>query len=106
MNYPELESCINQFRDEQIQAMLHGGGAVPRSLEKHSHYKKDVSHLQMVDVYRVIDLWEIKHPALQHALKKVMAAGKRGAKDEAKDVQEAIDSLERWKQMQTEDGKA
>ena len=76
----------------------------PPSAAEYGHYKKDVSHLQMIDVYRVIDLWEIKHPALQHALKKVLAAGKRGAKDEAKDVQEAIDSLERWKQMQSEDG--
>lgn len=74
--------------------------------QKHSHYKKDVRHLDMVDVYRVIDLWEIKHPALQHALKKVLAAGKRGAKDEDKDVQEAIDSLERWKEMQAEDAKS
>ena len=83
MNYPDLDPSV-----------------------KHGHYKKDVRHLDMVDVYRVIDLWEIKHPALQHALKKVLAAGKRGAKDEDKDVQEAIDSLERWKEMQAEDAKS
>ena len=37
------------------------------------------------------------------ALKKVLAAGKRGAKDDAKDVQEAIDSLQRWQVMREED---
>ncbi len=70
---------------------------------KHAHYMKDVRHLEVVDVYRVIDLFQVAHPALQHAVKKVLAAGQRGAKDEAKDVQEAIDSLERWKAMRTED---
>lgn len=70
---------------------------------KHSHYKKDVSRLETLDVYRVIDLFEVTHPALQHALKKILAAGKRGAKDDARDVQEAIDSLERWQEMRNED---
>lgn len=70
---------------------------------KHSHYFKDVSHLKYIDVYRVIDLWEIKDPCIQHALKKVLSGGKRGAKDEARDIQEAIDSLERWKAMREED---
>ena len=69
---------------------------------KYGHYFKDVSHLNKVDVYRVIDLWQITDPALQHALKKVLAAGKRGAKNQAQDVDEAIDSLVRWKEMQAE----
>lgn len=60
---------------------------------KHSHYFKDVSHLKLIDVYRVIELWEVKDPCIQHALKKLLVAGKRGAKDEAKDIQEAIDTL-------------
>lgn len=69
----------------------------------HDHYKKDVRHLDMIDVYRVIELFEVTHPALQHALKKVLCAGDRGAKDWEKDVQEAIDSLNRALQMRAED---
>lgn len=69
----------------------------------YDHYKKDVRHLDMIDVYRVIDLFEVTHPALQHALKKVLCAGDRGAKDWEKDVQEAIDSLNRALQMRAED---
>ena len=69
---------------------------------KHGHYFKDVSHLKKIDVYRVIDLWEITDPALQHALKKVLAAGKRGAKNQMQDVSEAIDSLARFQDMQAE----
>ena len=69
---------------------------------KYGHYFKDVSHLKKIDVYRVIDLWEITDPALQHALKKVLAAGKRGAKNQLQDVAEAIDSLVRFQDMQAE----
>ena len=71
--------------------------------EKFPQYHKDVSHLKTVDVYRLIRLWEISDPELQHALKKILAAGQRGAKSTAQDVQEAIDSLVRWKQIQDED---
>lgn len=70
---------------------------------KHSHYSRDVSHLQSIDVYRVIELFGVRHAALQHALKKVMAAGQRGAKNVDQDVQEAIDSLTRWQAMRAED---
>ncbi|HWV45052.1 MAG TPA: hypothetical protein VN039_03320 [Nitrospira sp.] len=70
---------------------------------KHSHYKKDVEHLHMVDVYRVLALYDVTDPALQHAIKKLLVAGGRGAgKDVSQDIQEAIDSLERWKDMQME----
>lgn len=71
---------------------------------KHSHYHKDVSHLKTIDVYRVMELWGITSPPLQHAVKKLMVPGGRGAgKDMAKNVQEAIDSLIRWQEMQVED---
>ena len=71
----------------------------------HDHYKKDVSHLDMIDVYRVLELFNVTHPALQHAAKKILAARGRGAKDWEKDVQEAIDSLNRALEMRQEDGK-
>lgn len=74
--------------------------------EKFPQYHKDVSHLKSVDVYRIIRLWEIWDPELQHALKKILAAGQRGAKSTAQDVQEAIDSLVRWQQIQDEDSLA
>lgn len=72
--------------------------------EKHSHYKKDVRHLKFIDVYRVLDLYEVADAAIAHAVKKLLVAGGRGAgKDIAQDIDEAIDSLQRWKQMQKED---
>lgn len=70
---------------------------------EHGHYFHDVRHLEFIDVYRVCQLFGVEHPALQHALKKVIAAGKRGAKSSEQDAQEAIDSLERYLAMEEED---
>lgn len=70
--------------------------------EKYPHYYKKVPG-EYIDVYRVIDLFEISDPCIQHAIKKLLAAGKRGAKDTQKDVREAIVSLERWQEMREEE---
>lgn len=72
-------------------------------MNKHNHYYKDVSKLQSIDVYRVLSLFNVSDPCIQHATKKLLVAGGRGAgKDITQDIQEAIDSLERWKEMQIE----
>ena len=70
---------------------------------KHRVYKKDVSHLKIVDVYRVLELFDVKSHAVGHAIKKLLLSGDRGAKDEAQDIQEAIDSLVRYQEMKNED---
>jgi len=70
--------------------------------KKHAHYFKDVSHLQQIDVYAILKMFDVTDPCVQHAVKKLLVAGGRGAKDTGKDIQEAIDTLERWKEMQVE----
>lgn len=65
----------------------------------HPHYFKDVSYLDYIDVYRVLDLFEVTNPAVAHAVKKLLVAGNRGTKDQDKDIQEAIDSLLRYQEM-------
>lgn len=71
--------------------------------KKHSHYFKDVSKLRQIDVYRVLELFAVSDPCIQHAAKKLLVAGGRGAgKSIEKDIQEAIDSLIRWQEMQKE----
>lgn len=88
---PQEES----LNDKVVSA--EGGG------QKHSHYKKDVSHLEFIDVYRVLDLFEVESHAVGHAIKKLLCSGQRGAKDKAQDIQEAIDSLNRELDMMRED---
>lgn len=71
---------------------------------KHSHYYKDVTHLETIDVYRVLKLFNVTDPCLQHAVKKLLVAGGRGAgKDINRDIQEAIDTLKRFQEMDEED---
>ena len=73
------------------------------SEQKHNHYFKDVSNLKFIDVYRVLDLFNVVNPCIQHAIKKLLCAGTRGVKDERKDIEEAVSSLVRCLEMQTED---
>jgi hypothetical protein len=69
----------------------------------HAHYYKDVSHLQKVDVYRVLELYNVTNPCVQHAVKKLLCAGGRGAKGTERDLIEAIDSITRALDMIAED---
>lgn len=71
-------------------------------MQKHSHYFRDISHLDKIDIYRFCELFGVTGP-LEHALKKITCAGKRGAKDEIKDLNEAIDSIKRRIEMLEED---
>jgi hypothetical protein len=73
-------------------------------MSEFGHYFKDVQHLEKIDVYRVLELFEVTDPAIQHAVKKLLCAGKRGAKDGMKDMQEAIASINRKLEMMDEDG--
>lgn len=106
------ESSIQQLRDmvalkrndDKTEAFetkeMCGGGSKP----KHSHYKKDVSHLNVIDPYRIADLYDL-HPCADHIMKKSLCAGKRGHKDLLRDIQDIIDTAERWKEMIEEDNR-
>lgn len=76
----------------------------PKTSRKHSHYYKPVTGLPHVDVYRVLQLFNVTDPCLQHAVKKLLVAGGRGGgKDITRDIQEAIDTLARWQEMRREE---
>ena len=86
--------------------MMEQGGNCGQQLasRKHSHYFKDVSHLNEVDVYRVLKLFNVSDPCLQHGIKKLLVAGGRGAgKNIEQDLREAVDSIHRALQMIAED---
>jgi hypothetical protein len=72
----------------------------------YSHYYKPIPPgVEYVDVYRVLELFDVSNPAIQHAVKKLLVAGGRGHKDLEKDVREAIVSLTRWVEMREEEKK-
>lgn len=77
---------------------------LPENKAKNRHYYKNVAHLSEVDVYRVLELFEVTDPCIQHAVKKLLVTGGRsGGKDRAADVRDVIYSLERWQEMRMED---
>lgn len=67
---------------------------------KHSHYYKDVSGLKQIDIYMILRLYSVTDPCIGHAVKKLLVAGGRGAKDRSQDVQEAIDTLNRYNEIE------
>jgi hypothetical protein len=74
--------------------------------KKYPHYYKRVpldpntgnGHTHL-DIYQVLEMWDVFSPAAQHAVKKIFCAGERGAKDMRKDINEAIISLQRQLEM-------
>lgn len=66
-------------------------------------YFKSVRHLDVIDVYRVLDLFGVTDHALGHAAKKILLCGVRtGGKNEMQEIIEARDTLNRWIEMQAE----
>lgn len=71
------------------------------SKQPDAHYKQTFKGIKL-DPYRVLDVYGITHPAQQHAIKKLLRAGK-SVKTQRQDVEEVILSLQRWLQMMAED---
>ena len=66
-------------------------------------YIVDISKYNKLDIYRILSLYNVTNPCLQHAIKKLLCAGKRGSKNFLQDCNEAILSLQRLLEMQGED---
>jgi len=60
-----------------------------------SKYHREIKSGVFVDVYDVLLAFGVTNPAMQHALKKMLAPGQRGVKDTIQDMKEAIQSIER-----------
>lgn len=85
---PTEETTGEDEQDEQI---------------KHRHYFKPVTGYDYIDIYRVLRMWGVVDHEIGHAVKKLLNAGQRGAKDKRQDLKEAIDTLERMIAILDED---
>lgn len=72
--------------------------ASPLALQ-YPHYYKPTKGQEFVDVYSILSMWNVTDHAIAHAIKKLLAAGQRGAKDKLKDKREAIVSIQRSIEM-------
>ena len=91
------------LREEQEKISDHAKAMQQASGEAYNRefnrYFKDVSNLNAIDVYKVLELFGVRSHAIGHAIKKLLVAGARGAKDEKQDVSEAIAALKRHLEM-------
>lgn len=81
-------------KDEQ-ECDCCGQKGVERGEDKPNPYTRSVHDYDTIDVYDVLNLYEVHDPAVVHAVKKLLCAGKRGTKDYLTDLQEAQSSLAR-----------
>jgi hypothetical protein len=58
-------------------------------------YKREIKPGVFIDVYDVIDCYEVTSGPLQHALKKILAPGQRGHKTYEQDLIDILSSVER-----------
>jgi hypothetical protein len=86
-NGPTGEHYMNKYQRKLTKPTY-----VQRSVDG-NEIEEDV----IIDVYDVLDAFNVSNPATAHAIKKLLCTGSRGAKDWETDLQEAIDSLERAK---------
>lgn len=57
-----------------------------------------------VDIYDVLQAWQVTNPAIQHAIKKLLQPGQRGHKTRTEDLQEALVSIERAIELEKNNG--
>lgn len=69
--------------------------------EDYSYYKYSYKGIKL-DPYRILDIYKIACPAMQHAIKKLLRAG-NSIKGLEQDIQEVIDTLKRKLEMLKED---
>lgn len=66
-----------------------------------SKYHKKIRK-ETIDVYDVLVAFGVACPATQHAIKKLLMPGQRGAKDSLQDLHEAKQSIDRAIQLEAE----
>ena len=63
-------------------------------------YQREIKPGVWVDVYDVLQAFNVTCPAMAHGIKKCLAPGQRGAKDSVQDKNEAIASITRSIEME------
>ena len=65
-----------------------------------SKYHRNI-RTESVDVYDILVAFDVTNPAIQHAIKKLLMPGGRGAKSTIQDISEAAQSIDRAIEIET-----
>lgn len=65
-----------------------------------SKYHRTIKGVSL-DVYDVLQAWNVSNPATQHAVKKLLMPGARGHKDTLQDLAEARQSIDLAIELET-----
>ena len=87
---PPLEICGTPFSVEE---------------KAHNKYKRKVPRTE-IDVYDILKAFNVVNPATQHAIKKLLCAGDRGYKDKVQDLKEALASISRAIELESDNVEA
>ena len=90
---PEEDEAWSEA-EKRMDAIGHNGGTGDHYEAPASKYHVQIKG-QRVDVYDILAAYNVTNPADAHAIKKMLCPGQRGVKDGIQDRQEAIVSLQR-----------
>ena len=91
----------NGSKEEQELTYEEHAEAKAKSNNTTNKYKRECKGM-MIDIYDVLKAFNVVNPATQHAVKKLLASGQRGYKDVKQDLEEAIVSIERAIELESE----
>ena len=74
----------------------------PQNSVEFNHYFRDITPLNHLDPYLLFRLYGVDCHEVGHAIKKLLSAGQRGAKDRTQDLQEAIKTIQRCIELDEE----
>lgn len=88
-----------------------GFGEVLKVKKEPNKYQRAIKSIDgseqiFVDVYSVLEAFNVTCPARQHAIKKLLCAGLRGKGDASQDLRESIQAIERAVTMEKHKGEA
>jgi len=86
---------------ETAQAFCNDYALKLKAETKTGKYNKRIRN-EVVDVYDILSAFNVTCPALQHAIKKLLMPGQRGAKNRLADLIEARQALDRAIDMELE----
>lgn len=93
----EKIKMVNDFINSHLDDEKTGGETQISSNKKTNKYLRPIktSNEGLIDIYDVLEIFEVKCPARQHAIKKLLCAGMRGKGDTLQDLEETAGAVQR-----------